>query len=119
MNGRAGSRPRPRSKGHFLRTLISLVIVGVFVALAGCSGGTSAGGSSTSASASRGAAALEVTFRRVTPGSDSAAMVDYDAVVQGGKVRLTTVGYPDESGSDPFPAKTFVYDGRRELIHDI
>ncbi len=44
------------------------------------------------------------------PGSDSAAMVDYDAVMQGGKVRLMTIGYPDESGSHPFPAKTFVYE---------
>ena len=102
-----------------MRGPIALVVVGVFVALAGCGGGTSAGGLSSSRSASGGAAALEVRFRKVTPGSDSAAMVDYDAVVQGGEVRLVTIGYPDESGSDPFPAKTFVYDGRRELIHDI
>ena len=102
-----------------MRTPIAVLIVGVVVALAGCGGGTSARGSSSSRSASGGAAALEVAFRRVTPGSDSAAMVDYDAVMQGGKVRLTIIGYPDESGSDPFPAKTFVYDGRRELIHDI
>lgn len=76
-----------------MRSPIAVVIVGVFVALAGCGGGTSAGGSSRSRSASGGAAALEVTFRTVTPGSDSAAMVDYDAVLQGGKVRLTTIGY--------------------------
>src|SRR5262249_10574422 len=119
IDGGTDPRSRPRAEGHLMRRPIALVIVGAFVALAGCGGDASAGGSSSSGSRSGGAAALEVTFRRMTPGSDSAAMVDYDAVVQSGKVRLMTIGYPDESGSDPFPAKTFVYDGSRELIHDI
>src|SRR5262249_15996286 len=119
IGGRAGSRSRPRAEGSSCAEPIALVIVGVFVALTGCGGGTSAGQSSSSRSASADAAALEVAFRKVTPGRDSAAMVDYDAGLQGGKVRLTMIGYPDESGSDPFPAKTFVYDGRRELIHDV
>jgi hypothetical protein len=98
--------------------LVGFVIVGVCVALAGCGSGTSASESSDGKRGPSAAAALEVTFRRLTPGSDSAAMVDYDAVVQSGKVRLSTVGYPDGSESHPYPAKTYVYDGSRQLIHD-
>lgn len=62
--------------------------------------------------------ALEVSFRLMTPGSDSQAMFDVDAIVQSGKVHVSRVGYPGNTATNPSPATTFTYDGSRLLIHD-
>lgn len=100
------------------RSSRAFVLASAYVALTACTSGTQAGSPAGKETALTGAPALEISFRLMTPGSDSQSMVDVDAIVQSGKVHVSRVGYPGKTATNPSPATTFTYDGSRLLIHD-
>ena len=94
-----------------------VAVAAACLVLAACGGGTRADTATEKQTVGSNAPALQVTFRLMTPGSDTQAMLDYEVLVQAGKVHLSRVGYPGVTESSPFPARTLTYDGSRLLLH--
>src|SRR5438445_7037980 len=94
MSSTTPDRVRPSS-------LLTALFIGALAALGvvGCSSAArqhTSGAATTSSNptaATGSASALQITFRRLTPDSDDAAMTDYNAVVQHGRAKLTVVTY--------------------------
>src|SRR5436190_16241676 len=91
----------------------AFVLAASCLVLTACTGGKQVGNPTGKKTSRSSTPSLEVTFRLLTPGSDSQAMLDLDVIVQSGKVLVSRVGYPAIRTANPFPATTFTFDGSR------